>query len=226
MFRSAHIEGRASFRKRRDGPQRASVDGSVLLAQTELVGVTIHDQFRCNRAATHFYRGRPGERGASHRGPCPLRRLARAVLARRLQVGHAGHQGDRARRMGRRAESRLCPVRLFRPRRIRRRFRRRYHRALAGRERRGVRAVLRRTPSGHRLIDGRLDGAAAGARIGQAAGHACVAGWAGADRAGARFHRGADVEGIFAGKPGRRSRPGACGCALPNMANPIRSPVA
>ena len=45
--------------------------------------------------------------------------------------------------LGGRARPRLRPVRLFRPWRIRRRVHRRHHRALAGGERRGVRAVLR-----------------------------------------------------------------------------------
>ena len=57
----------------------------------------------------------------------------------------------------------LHPVRLFRPRRIRRRLRRRHHRPLAGGQRRGVRA-LRQGPAGaDRLVDGRLARAAAGA---------------------------------------------------------------
>ena len=99
-------------------------------------------------------------------------------------------------------QSRLRPVRLFRPWRIRRRFRRRHDRALAGGERRGVRAVLRWPPGGDRLIDGRMDGVVAGARTGQAPGAPAIAGGAGADRAGAGFYRGADVEGVFAAKSG------------------------
>src|ERR1700704_2518131 len=65
--------------------------------------------------------------------------------------------------MGRRAQSRLRSVRLFRSWRIWRRVHRRHHRALAGRERHGVRAVLCRAAGCDRLIDGRLDGAIAGA---------------------------------------------------------------
>ena len=55
------------------------------------------------------------------------------------------------------------------------------------------------------------------------AGEPGVAGRSGADRAGAGFHRRADVEGLFAARPGRRSRPRACGCVRPHMATPIRS---
>ena len=84
--------------------------------------------------------------------------------------------------------------------------RRRHHRALARGERRGVRPVLRGSAGRGRLVDGRLDGAAAGARAGQTLGPG-HAGRAGADRAGARFHRGTDVEGLFAGDPpGDRDR--------------------
>ena len=160
---------------------------------------------------------------APHRGARPRRRRARAVLARRLQFGHAGHQGAGAGCMGGRARPRLRPVRLFRPWRIRRRVRRRHHRALAGGERRGVRAVLRRPAGRDRLVDGRLDGAVAGARDGAAPGKPRVAGRAGADRAGAGFHRRADVEGLFARGPPARSRPRASGCGRRTMASPIRS---
>ena len=52
-----------------------------------------------------------------------------------------------------------------------------------------------------------------------------LARWPGADRAGARLHRGADVERLFAGDSRRRSRPRAFGCGRRNMATarPIRS---
>ena len=94
------------------------------------------------------------------------------------------------------ARPRLRPVRLFRPWRIRRRVHRRHDRPLARRKRRGVRRVLPRSAGRDRLLDGRLDGAAAGARAARGAGpsRAGYAGRTGADRAGARFHRGADVE--------------------------------
>ncbi len=130
----------------------------------------------------------------------------------------AGHQGAGARCLGSRAWPRLCPVRLFRPWRIRRQLRRRHHRTLAGGERRGIRAILPRTAGRDRLLDGRLDGTVAGARDRKAPGRPCLAGRAGADRAGAGFHRRADVEGLFARDPHRRSRPRAFGCGRRNMA--------
>jgi pimeloyl-ACP methyl ester carboxylesterase len=46
-----------------------------------------------------------------------------------------------------------------------------------------------------------------------------LAGRAGADRAGAGFHRRADVEG-FSPKPGTRSRPRACGCGRREYGDP------
>ena len=137
-------------------------------------------------------------------------------------------QGTKARgagRLGGRAGPRLCPVRLFRPWRIRRRVRRRHHRALAGRERRGVRAVLRRPAGRDRLVDGRLDGAVAGARTGQAPGRPRVAGRAGADRAGAGFHRRADVEGLFARSPAGDRDQGRVAAAVAIWRRPIRSPA-
>ena len=71
-------------------------------------------------------------------------RGARPVLARRLQVRHEGHQGGGARRLGRRQGPRLHALRLFRPRRIRRRLRRRHDRPLAGGKRWRCSRALRR----------------------------------------------------------------------------------
>ncbi len=124
------------------------------------------------------------------------------VLARRLQVGHAGHQGARARRVGRRARPRLRPVRLFRPWRIRRRISstapsdagwKRASRCSSG-SAAGPQVVIGSSMGGWMAL-------LLARELAEAAGHAYVAGRAGADRAGARFHRGTDVEGIFARNP-------------------------
>ena len=70
------------------------------------------------------------------------------------------------------ARPRHHPLRLFRPRRIRRRIRRRHDRPLAGGQPRGVRGLLPRPAGGGRLLDGRLARAAAGARARAARGRA------------------------------------------------------
>src|ERR1700723_1322895 len=69
--------------------------------------------------------------------------------------------------------------------------------ALAGRKRRGIRAVLRWPAGGDRLLHGRVDGAAVGAGTRQASCPPRLAEGACADCAGARFHRGTNVEGVF-----------------------------
>ena len=62
----------------------------------------------------------------------------------------------------------MHPLRLFRPWRIRRQFRRRHHRPLAGGEPGGLRRLLPRAAGRDRLVHGRLAGAAAGPRAGAA----------------------------------------------------------
>ena len=115
---------------------------------------------------------RPG--GAADCRPCARGRRAGPVLARRLQVRHAGHQGRGARRLGRPQRPRHGPLRLFRPRRIRRDLHRGHHRPLAGGKRRGISRLLPRAAGRDRLVHGRLARAAAGARA-RAAGAAPAA---------------------------------------------------
>ena len=147
-------------------------------------------------------RNRPLSRSARARNNAgsrcaPRRRQARPVLARRLQIRHAGHEGAGAGRLGGRARPCLRAVRLFRPWRIGRRVCRRHDRALAGRGGCGVRAFCR----GPQVVIGSSMGGWMALLLARALPTRCkagVAGRAGADRAGARFHRTADVERLSA----------------------------
>src|SRR6516165_5743416 len=87
---------------------------------------------------------RPAARG---RGPRP-------VLARRLQIGHEGHQGRGSRSMGAGPRPGDHALRLFRPRRIRRQLHRRHDRPLVRGNTRRVRCLLSRTAGCDRLVDG------------------------------------------------------------------------
>ena len=141
---------------------------------------------------------------------------ARTVLALGLQVGHEGHQGRGAGALGEASRPRLRPLRLFRPRQIRRRIHRRYDRALARRQSRGVRRLLPRAADCGRLVDGRLAGAAHGPRPARAGAKRARNGRRhGADRAGRRFYRGIDVETFQPGDQARAGREQACGRGRP-----------
>ena len=159
---------------RRDLPCTANFDYSTLAFGGGLRRNTVYRKSReCDRLPIRgrmddsclkiLKRGnRPG--GAADCRPRARRRRAGPVLARRLQVRHAGHQGRGARRLGRPQRPRHGPLRLFRPRRVRRDLRRWHHRPLAGGKRRGVSRLLRRSAGRDRLVHGRLARAAAGAR--------------------------------------------------------------
>ena len=124
------------------------------------------------------------------------------------------------------ARPRLPALRLFRPRRIGRRLHRRHHRALARGKPRGLSRVSPRAADRRRLVHGRLDGAAAGARVARAKGRGADRRH-GADRAGGRLHRGADVEDSSPPRSSARSRRKASGCGRRNIRKgPIRSPRA
>ena len=72
----------------------SGVDGSAALTDKQRARVSKSmTEFRDNRSGTGLHRGRQGRRRAPDRGARPRRRLARAVLARRFQFRHAGHQG-------------------------------------------------------------------------------------------------------------------------------------
>ena len=156
------------------------------------------------------------------------RRRARAVLARRLPFRHDRHQGGGGRRLGRRTRPRLRPVRLFRPRRIRRRFRRRHHRPLAGGERW---RCSTRICEGPQVVIGSSMGGWMALLLARelrriAAARSRPPRRPGADRAGAGLHRSADVERVFAGDPRADRDRRASGCGRRTMASPIRSPSA
>ena len=133
--------------------------------------------------------------------------------------------------LGARKRPRLRALRLFRPWRIRAAISRA---GTIGRWLEESLAVFDGAcagpAGGGRLLDGRLDRAVAGARTappqgggqGRGAGHRR----AGADRAGGRFHRGADVAALPAKIREARSREGRLACARPTTASPIRSRAA
>ena len=144
-----------------------------------------------------------GPSGAADCRPRALRRLARPVLARRLQVRHAGHQGRGARRLGRPQRPRHGPLRLFRPWRIRRDLRRGHHRPLAGGKPSrcfAAAAPVRRSRSARPWAAG-SPCCWRGSSRGRAAKAARRWRGPGPDRAGGRLHGRADVEAHAAGDP-------------------------
>src|SRR5262249_50388751 len=134
--------------------------------------------------------------GPWHRGEAARGRRARPILARRLQVRHEGHQGRGPRSVGARQRPGEDALRLFRPRRIRRQFHRRHDRPLVRGDARRVRCLLPRPAGRNRLVDGRVVGAAVDARAHTPHAAGSERGAPGADRAGGRLHRRADVETV------------------------------
>src|SRR5215831_19052902 len=135
--------------------------------------------------------------------PAARGRGTRPVLARRLQIGHEGHQGRGSRSMGAGPRPGDHALRLFRPRRIRRKLHRRHDRPLVRGNARRVRCPLSRAAGCDRLVDGRVAGAVADARANAPHAARPAHGAPRADRAGGRLHRRADVETVPAGGQAR-----------------------
>src|SRR5262249_51220259 len=141
--------------------------------------------------------------GSQHRHPAARGRRAWSVLGRGLQVRHEGDQGRGPRSMGAGQRPGDDAFRLFRPRRIRRQFHRRHDRPLVRGDARRVRWLLPRAAGRDRLVDGRVAGAAADARARPPRAARPARDAPGADRAGGRFYRRADVEAVPTGGPAR-----------------------